>query len=113
MKANQDTLNINSREHNDCFNDETTFYLDDKWSISAEDIQGQDQQYFLIYDNDMVVVYGGFRSLVVHLYYLVNPEDEKDIHLVLAVDNSYVEETVYPIKRDVFKLIKEHSEVKR
>lgn len=112
LKNNQDTLNLNTRTNIDSFSDETTFYLDDKWYISEEDIQGQAQQYFLV-DDDMVIAYGSDRSTWVYIYYLVNPDNDRDICLIRNVENSFGYETLHPIKYDVFKLIKEHGEVDR
>lgn len=112
LKNNQDTLNLNTRTNIDSFSDETTFYLDDKWYISEEDIQGQAQQYFLV-DDDMVIAYGSDRSTWVYIYHLANPDNDQDICLIRNVENPFGYETLYPIEHDVFKLIKEHGEVDR
>lgn len=112
LKNNQDTLNLNSSTYVDSFSDEITFYLDDKLSVSEEDIHGQAQQYFLV-DNDMVIAYGSDLSTCVNIYYLVNPDNDRDICLIRNVENSFGYETLHPIKYDVFKLIKEHGEVDR
>lgn len=108
LKNNQDTLNLNSRTDGDSFSDEITFYLDDKLSVSEEDIRGQAQQYFLV-DNDMVIAYGSDRSSRVYIYYVVNPENDKDIYLIRDMETPFVDETLHPIKLDVFNLLKEYG----
>ena len=112
LKNNQGTLNLNTRTNVDSFSNETTFYLGDKWYISEGYIQGQAQQYFLV-DNDMIIACGSDRLSTIHIYHLVNPDNDKDICLIRNVENPFGYETLYPIEHDVFKLIKEHGEVDR
>ena len=112
LKDNQDTLKLDGRTNIDSFGGETSFYLDDEWYVSEEDIQEQAQQYFLV-DDDMVIAYGNDLSTCVNIYYLVNPDNDRDICLIRNVENSFGYETLHPIKYDVFKLIKEHGEVDR
>lgn len=112
LKNNQGTLNLNTRTNVDSFSNETTFYLGDKWYISEGYIQGQAQQYFLV-DNDMIIACGSDRLSTINIYYLVNPDNDRDICLIRNVENSFGYETLHPIKYDVFKLIKEHGEVDR
>lgn len=112
LKDNQDTLKLDSRTNIDSFGGETSFYLDDEWYVSEEDIQEQAQQYFLV-DDDMVIAYGNDLLTCVNIYYLVNPDNDRDICLIRNVENSFGYETLHPIKYDVFKLIKEHGEVDR
>lgn len=113
LKNNQHTLNLYGITNINSFSEETIFHLDDKWYISEEGIHGQSQHYFLVYDDDMVIAYGNDLSTCVNIYYLVNPDNDRDICLIRNVENSFGYETLHPIKYDVFKLIKEHGEVDR
>lgn len=113
LKNNQRTLNLYGITNINSFSSETIFHLDDKWYISEEGIHGQSQHYFLVYDDGMVIAYGNDLSACVNIYFLVNPDNEKEIWLIRNVENSFGYETLHPIKYDVFKLIKEHGEVDR
>lgn len=112
LEDNRVTLNLLHYRRQDSFSTETIFHLDDNLHIIKEDIHGKTHQYFLI-DNDMVIAYAGSFSRNLYIYYLVNPNNDRDIKLIRDMENPFADESLCPIKYNVFKLIKEHGETDR
>ena len=113
LTNNQYTLNLYSVTNSNSFSDETTFYLDDKLHISEEFIHGKGSTQWFLLDNNMVIAYRNELSPDVYIYYVINPDDEKDIRLVRNIKKPLVDETLRPIKHNIFKLMKEYGEINR